>query len=380
MSQTSLKDRLLVATLPADERENGQRLLSALAPIESKLKLVEARLQERTRSGIPTIWLTGTPSRDCAGLFYEVTRPDPSPEFVRAWQVHAMAVVDNPFFGATEDERWERTAGTAMRENGWQADDPDLLREWFAQWVLTDASYVYAVHAVSEHTLCFAPPRMDVDGFPDVQAALADLPERAKREYFLALGADLGTRDDFAFVLWAWSLADPTLYEVASWKRPGLDYDEMAAHLNAVRQQVGIGLVTADAGGGGKPAVMGWSKKWVERYGIPIIEASKSNKEMAIKQLNNDLRRGKCRLRTGGVLLTEMRSHRWAKLRSETGKLVEDPATPNHACDAGLYGHRESYHHRGIKPEDTPLAGTPAWLLREERELEHDAGEDDDDA
>jgi len=59
MSQTSLKDRLLVATLPADERENGRRLLSALAPIEAKLKLVEARLQERTRSGIPTISLIG---------------------------------------------------------------------------------------------------------------------------------------------------------------------------------------------------------------------------------------------------------------------------------------------------------------------------------
>jgi octaprenyl-diphosphate synthase len=59
MSQTPLKDRLLVATLPAEERENGRRLLSALAPIEGKLKLVETRLQERTRSGIPTISLIG---------------------------------------------------------------------------------------------------------------------------------------------------------------------------------------------------------------------------------------------------------------------------------------------------------------------------------
>ena len=59
MSQTSLKDRLLIATLPADERENGRRLLSALAPIENKLKLVEDLLQERTRSGIPTISLIG---------------------------------------------------------------------------------------------------------------------------------------------------------------------------------------------------------------------------------------------------------------------------------------------------------------------------------
>jgi octaprenyl-diphosphate synthase len=59
MSQTSLKDRLLVATLPAGERENGRRLLAALGPIESKLKDVETVLVERTRSGIPTISLIG---------------------------------------------------------------------------------------------------------------------------------------------------------------------------------------------------------------------------------------------------------------------------------------------------------------------------------
>ena len=59
MSQTSLKDRLLVATLPAEERENGRRLLRALAPIEAKLKEVETVLSDRTRSGIPTIALIG---------------------------------------------------------------------------------------------------------------------------------------------------------------------------------------------------------------------------------------------------------------------------------------------------------------------------------
>ena len=59
MSQTSLKDRLLVATLPAEERENGRRLLTALSPIEGKLRDVETALVERTRSGIPTISLIG---------------------------------------------------------------------------------------------------------------------------------------------------------------------------------------------------------------------------------------------------------------------------------------------------------------------------------
>lgn len=59
MSQTSLRERLLVATLPAEERENGKRLLRALSLIEGKLRLVEEEMERRTRSKIPTIALIG---------------------------------------------------------------------------------------------------------------------------------------------------------------------------------------------------------------------------------------------------------------------------------------------------------------------------------
>jgi len=55
MSQTSLKDRLLVSALPADERENGRRFLSALSLIEDKLRSVEDLLRTRTRSDVGTI-------------------------------------------------------------------------------------------------------------------------------------------------------------------------------------------------------------------------------------------------------------------------------------------------------------------------------------
>jgi octaprenyl-diphosphate synthase len=55
MHQTSLKDRLLVSTMPAHERENGRRFLSALALVETKLRRVETELLSRTRSPIDTI-------------------------------------------------------------------------------------------------------------------------------------------------------------------------------------------------------------------------------------------------------------------------------------------------------------------------------------
>lgn len=351
-------------------------------------------------------WLTGTPSKHLAGMFYDVTRDDGDP--LPGWEIHRIAQTDNPFFGAVvweggqwfvvdnfgvqtgpyADEaeaeaeaiaiRWERAAGEAIRKNGWAADDSDVLRELKAIWVKEGASWVYAVHGVPEHILTYAPARIDVDGFPDIRRALADLPGRADdRAYFTALGADLGTRAAFAFVLWAWSLKDPVLYEVASWKKPGLNYDQMAAYLHAVRGVVNIGLITADAGGGGKPAVMGWSEKWVDKYQLPITEATKHNKRIAQNMLNTDIRTGNARFRKGGVLLAEMQAHRWKAIRSEDGKELED-VTPHDACDGGLYGHRESYHHR-FRPETPPIVpGSPEWVTREEQELERDICEQDD--
>jgi hypothetical protein len=343
-------------------------------------------------------WMTGTPGRDCVGMFYDVTLDDGEP--LPGWEVHRIAATDNPFFGcvvwkddrwfvvdnlgnetgpypdeataeaAAVEIRWERSAGEAIRENAWKENDPTLLREYYARWVKDDARYVYALHSVPEHSIVYAPVRLGVDGFPDIRAALADLPGRADlRQYFTALGADLGTRAAFAFVVWAWSLKDPILYELASWKKPGLDYDEMAQYLHAVRAQVNLSLITADAGGGGKPAVMGWSKKWVDRYQIPILEATKQNKRIAQNQVNTDIRKGLLKLRENSVLMQEWRVHRWKPLRTEDGKEVED-STPHDASDGGLYAHRESYHHRYRPEPEKIIPGTPEWVTKEERELE----------
>jgi hypothetical protein len=373
-------------------------------------------------------WLTGTPGRDLVGMFYEVTR-DEADERLPGWEIHEITVTDNPFFGRVvwergewfvednlydqpgaersthpwigeiaagahrwgpfDDEgdadaaavkvRWERGAGATIRNNAWADDDPDALRELKGQWVKEGARFVYAFHARPEHDLIYAPQRLADDGFPDLKAALLDLPGRKleERAYFLALGADLGTRAAFAFCIWAWSLRDPILYELASWKRPGLDYDEMAAHLHAVRAQVSISLWTADAGGGGKPAVMGWSKKWVDRYKIPIVEATKQNKRIAQNQYNNDIRKGLMLFRKDSPLLVEGRGHRWKPLRTEDGKEVED-STAHDALDASLYGHRESYAHRWRPEEPKIVPGSPESDIREVAELEAANCEQDD--
>ena len=59
MNKTSLRERLLLSTLPEEEKESGQRLLAALALVEPKLKAVEQQLVRHSRSEVPTVSLIG---------------------------------------------------------------------------------------------------------------------------------------------------------------------------------------------------------------------------------------------------------------------------------------------------------------------------------
>lgn len=360
--------------------------------------------------------LAGTCSRQQSGLFYEVTRDDG--RRIPNWSVHEWTLEQNPFFGrvepmpgggwavkwsidtvhATYATRAEAEAGVAACrwEHGVLAlqrllggaelvplDSPIMMREAFARWTSEDAAHVYAVHKVPRDQLVWARALRRSGGFPDIPAQLAALPW-SWHEGFFALGADIGYfPDPFAFVLWGWHPSSPALWEIASWKQHNLTSDDQARVLHEVRAAVPIAITTADAGGPAKPTVAGWSAAWVDRYGLPILEADKSNKETAISAFNGDLVNGHIRLLDGGVFLDEADVLQWSTIVSGTGRRIEDPTQANHATDAGLYAHRMSYHHRhrpAAPPPPPP--GSPEWLLREEAALAQaalDEREGDDD-
>lgn len=359
---------------------------------------------------------TGTPTRNMGGIFWDITRPEAALRR-KGWSVHTWTLLNNPFFGRAVQRsgRWSVVDGVGntlsgphadgevqaavvgarmqrgMRElqdllggpEAFPLDSPLMQREGFGRWTYEDSNLVYPVHAVDRATLCFAPARVRPDGYPDIVAALMDLPGWGDIDYYLALGADLGYYPDpFAWVLWGWSLRDPILYEVASHCRTLLDSDAQAQQLRDIRDIVPIAITTADAGGGGKQTVAGWSAKWQERYGIPIVEATKKNKHGAIDSMGADIRRGHVRVRDGGAWLAQAEEHHWSRagLVNTSGKLIEDPTSPNDLLDAGLYGHRESYHYRYRQEDLPPIPGSAQWLEREEQELEdgHIASRDGD--
>jgi hypothetical protein len=293
------------------------------------------------------IWLTGTPSLDTAGYFYEVTRQDGQPR-APGWAVHEWSVVDNPFFGASPDERWERTAAVALKENGWTTDDPDFQREWLGRWVVTDANFVYPVHAVEPRKLTFAPTRLDASGLYDHTASLRDLPKNLRgrdHQWLFSIGVDFGfDPDGFAIVLVGFALTHDTAYEMYSWKKTRTDAVEQKQRLDYLFEHVdNIVSIVGDPAG-----TRSLLKGWRERLGLPIEEAEKAEKDTWIDLLASDIRRGKYKYREDSPLLDEHRHLVWLPVKNgkrvahKHRKLLDGRVPGDHCSDANLYGWRHA--------------------------------------
>jgi hypothetical protein len=354
--------------------------------------------------------MTGTPERKMSGLFYDVTRTDRDEKKWKAWHVSRWTLLANPYWGREKlvDGQWfvvwgaqdEIVSGPHAPADMPKAihdarfltgvlglqellggpesaglDSPLMRRQAFGEWVREDSNFVYAVNKVAD--LCYAPHRMRADGFVDVEQALRDLPYDWQDGVF-ALGVDLGYNDPFAMTLWSWHPHNPCLYEVCAWKKSELDSDAQNECIKAIRAHVAVGMIDADAGGIGKQVVKGWSKEWVDRYQLPIVEAEKQHKQTAINVFNTDILAGRVKFRENGPLLAEMRELQWSTVVDGSGKLFEDPTLANDICDSALYAARRSYHFRGQALEAAPPAGSPARYAREAAELEAEMDEDDD--
>lgn len=340
------------------------------------------------------IVLTGTPSRFCHGYFYDITGPDSDKD---GWSKHTLTVLENPWFGATKEERYERTVGAYCKQFGYTEADPVVRRSWFAEWVKEDALFVYEVHRVKDEELFYAEPRwqsVEIPAprggvhqlvFPDIAACVGDLPtnDGDVLDWHFGVGVDIGyDPDPLAIVVWAWSPLSPTLYEVFSFKQNKLIPDQQALLIRKVCDELEPTYLVGDAGGGGKAVLAGWSEGWTDRYPIPIVPAEKHQKATFQEILNNDIRTGKLRLRRGSPLYDEMSNLSWVV--APNGKRLENVARgeasakryPNDCCDAALYAHREARHHRYKAVAPAPKYGTDQYWEKEAERLEREVLED----
>lgn len=366
---------------------------------------VEDILEGNLNDFVGELLLTGTPSKNAGTYFYEITKEPTQGERMPGWEVHEWSLLDNPFFGDSELERFNRELlprilrvqpkTSELTPEQWVAKfcanpPASFAREYLGKWVLTDAYFVYPVHQVPVEDRCYAPMRVtampprspeghvleSIDmahGWLDVEAALADLPPhwtdhrgRNHRIRWLTYAAfDFGFHPDpFALTIGAWSLDICDLYEIWSWKQTEVHPDDARDVVRWVLGNVpSLTVCVGDAGGLQKGHMVGWR----ERLGVQIEDAQKAAKRTWIALLGGEITRGYFHYRDASPLLDEHLNLTW--LVDKDGKLVqpntenadravgsEKRVPGNHCSDCKLYGYRHvvarRMHFLGRDPVD----------------------------
>lgn len=372
-------------------------------------------------------WLSGTPGRDCVGMFYDITKDDDDGAPMAGWEVHTIAVVDNPFFGrvtgrpskegqleyfvqdnmktetgpyatfaeaetAAVKVRFDRTAGAALIAKGWVGDEPDFVREWLGRWTRIDARYVYPVHTVNQTDLLYAPQRLiknplvgthpRFDGHPkwfDFQKAISDLPKDKQnknrtRQWMYAIGADFGYNPDpFALTVWAFTHNLQDVYELMSWKCTRVHTDDQGLYMKMVWDALNNVVVFVGDPAGKQDDF----EVWRTRMNLPIDEANKKGKNTLEEFLADDIRRGRVHLRIDSPLHIEMKNliylptkpgktREVAKHRRASDNIVHG----DHCCDASRYSYASLTHFLSKIPGGKPEPGSKEELLAEEKKIE----------
>lgn len=345
--------------------------------------------------GLPpgVLWVSGSPHRSLSGEFYEITR-DPVKQGPRrkGWEVHEFSVVDNPYFGATREERWASTAGVELILNGWPANDPpaQFIREWGTpdgkvMWTTEDTLHVFCVHQKPPDE--FGPVCVNADGKYDHKQALMSLPASLPNEHggqeplnwYFAWGLDFGYEDPFAYVIWAFSSQVADIFEMASWKKEHLPADDIEDIVLGIWEAAGSGLVSIRGDSGGsmaKNTIVGWQ----EKLKIPIEPADKHGKDTWEDLFNGELWGARVHFRRGSVLLQELRELQYkvkaGKREIWKNRVANGVMHGDHCIDAGCrYSYRDLVSRRTEFGPMVPLTEAQIDKKREDDLLRNlDAG------
>lgn len=314
------------------EKKLGDKMKLAIAdeaqvyPDDALENLVEKVAGPALEDLDGTFELYGTPGIVCGGLWWEIARDDGLPARP-GWSVHRWSVLDNPMFPRWAGRAdWQLAALEWLRDlktrKQWGDDHPTYLREWCGRWVNDTGALVYKYDDAR-------------NGFDGVLPPLED-----GEQWSYTAGSDLGKRDAFAIVVWAFNKTRREAYEAYSFTESGLHTGQWEEHWERVHRLYGLRKLRVDTGALGGSIVDGVIAGRKTRPGaiyLPLEPAQKTEKFAHIGMMNGDMLTGLLKINRHGVLAGEMR-----KLSKDPDdETREDERFPNHACDAGLYGYRD---------------------------------------
>ena len=286
------------------------------------------------------LFLTGTPRMVMKGVFYDATTKD-----MPGWDKFHWTTDSNVHLSTQYLEEMQELMAT----NPDIESDPIFIREYLGRWAIENRELVYRLN----HNI----------------NVINNLPiESPTNKFLYIVGVDIGWNDDCAFVLGCYRKHDPIFYIIDCFKKPQMLPDSIASQLDSYIKDYSPIYIVMDTGGSGAKTI---AQEMSYRYNIPVQAALKTEKKVWVGLLNSDLISGRVKIleRTCGPLITEMEDLTWKE--KPNGDFEENPALPNHLCDAMLYGFRDAFHYKEKPlPDEIKIGSEEYWEAEDKRMFE----------
>lgn len=305
--------------------------------------------------------LTGTPGTETDSFFRRV-----SLGHEKNWICAKYYSWDNPYYGLTSDERWARICSHAIEElqstyglsdndlntlkslsheqrvniadardqflpdhirNWLEFLNPDVQREYFGRWMTARSEYVFDFQRPN---LYYCKENSNVVGnlplLKTMEERFAALPHHPLRQWYAAIGVDIGVVHPSAWVVFVYSNHFRTAYELWSEKQTGLSDSQTFDRLVEITEELKrisymspdrsihtlhVQGVVADNKGSRKGVGQDWDMQFRSRVPSGIMIPKMMKTQDRVSAFNLDLAADRIRLVKGSPLDVEITNLKW---------------------------------------------------------------------
>jgi hypothetical protein len=257
------------------------------------------------------------------------------------WSVHRWSALDNPYMSS-----WFAAKLADLKETRPDVETTaNFRRLYLGEWTTDPGNRVYGSYD------------LELNRYP------GEFHKKQSGDVYI-LGVDLGWFDNSAFCVTCWNPDRPEIIVLETHREPKMDPVDVAKRIRMyMGYYPGLRIV-------GDPDHRQGFEQLRIRYGLPIREAEKTDKADWIALVNQDLMENKIQLvrPEASPLSQELTDLTW--LERPNGKVIENPAQSNDACDGFLYAYKEAYHYRYVEKPKPLVPGTVEFFRAESDRLE----------
>ena len=293
-----------------------------------------------------TLCLIGTPGPIPAGYFAEVSGEVPDKiAMAESWSKHGWTYFDNPFITQKSGKTHQELLDRELRRRGVDVLDPSIQREWYGKWVLDSNSLWIRYKSSINH--------------------FQELPSIYPHKWNHIMGIDLGYEDADAIAVLAWCEQDKSTYLVDEKIVTKQGITELVEQIQELNKKYDCSKMVIDEGGLGKKL----AEEMRRRHHIPVQAADKARKQENVEFLNDHLRTGKFKAKSGSRFAQDSMLVEIDRDKSTPDKIRISDKYHSDIIDAVLYAFKESPAYTYQEPPKLPAKGSKEWADLQQRDL-----------